>query len=381
MRRDVPMSIRRLIVEVDTAGLNVTEFCAQHGVSKWFFYQLRKRYAEEGEAGLEPRSRAPKRVANKTPGWVEDLIVGKRKELVDDGWDAGPGTIWDHLSESLGAGVVPSEGTIWRILTRRGFVTPEPKKAPKHAHLTITTERANECWQIDDTGWTLADGSTAKIIAILDDCTRVCPELKAVETVNGTAVFEAFVTGTVRYGWPARYLADNAKVYRITLAEAVAVLGVDHRHGRPYHPQTQGKVERFQQTVQKWLRAQPLAGSLEELQTQLDTFRDIYDNQRRHRSIGRKTPASVFETTPKAGPADRPLGIPNRIHHNKVAANGNLTAGPYVISVGAARAHQQATIIITGLACHVFIAGRLVRQLQLDPTRRFQAQYARPGRP
>jgi transposase InsO family protein len=381
MRREVPMSIRRLIVEVDAAGLNVTEFCAQHGVSNWFFYQLRKRYAAEGEAGLEPRSRAPKRVANKTPGWVEDLIVQKRKELVDGGWDAGSASIWDHLSESLGVGVLPSEGTIWRILTRRGFVTPEPKKAPKHAHRTITTERANECWQIDDTGWILADGSLVKIIAILDDCTRICPELKAVETVNGMAVFEAFATGTARYGWPARFLADNAKVYRITLAEAVAVLGVDHRHGRPYHPQTQGKVERFQQTVQKWLRVQPRAQSIDELQSQLDTFRDIYNNQRRHRSLGRRTPASVWEQTPKIGPPNRPLGLPNRIHHNKVAVNGNVTAGPYVISLGVAWAHQQAIIIITGLACHVFITGQLVRQLQLDPTRRFQAQYDRPGRP
>ncbi|MGQ0848929.1 MAG: helix-turn-helix domain-containing protein [Actinomycetota bacterium] len=72
------MSVRRLIVEVDLEDLNVTEFCNQHGVSTWTFYQLRKRYAAEGEAGLAPRSRAPKRVANRTPDWVEDLIVEKR---------------------------------------------------------------------------------------------------------------------------------------------------------------------------------------------------------------------------------------------------------------------------------------------------------------
>jgi transposase InsO family protein len=381
MRRDVPVSIRRLIVEVDLDGLNVTEFCAQHDVSTWFFYQLRKRYAVEGEAGLLPRSRAPKKVANRTPDWVEDLIVEKRKELVDGGWDAGAATIWNHLLESLPEDVVPSEATIWRILTRRGFVSPEPKKAPKHAHRTITTERANECWQIDDIEWELADDTGVKIITMVDDCTRLCPELKAVETVNGETAFEAFTTAGERYGWPERFLSDNAKAYKISLAKAVGAMGIGHRHGRPYHPQTQGKVERFHQTLQKWLKAQPGAASPEQLQTQLDTFRDAYNNQRKHRAIGRRPPASVWEQTPKAGPADRPLGTTTSIHRNQTAANGNLRAGRYTIGLSVAHAHTPATAIITGLACHVFTAGKLIRQLQLDPTRRYQPLYDRPGRP
>ena len=375
------MELRRLIVEVDLAGLNVTEFCGEHQVSTWFFYDLRKRYAEEGEAGLEPRSRAPKTVANRTPDWIEDLIVKKRKELDDAGWDAGAATIWTHLADKLGEDQLPSEATIWRILCRRGFITPQPEKAPKHAHRTITTDRANECWQIDDIKWELVDGPVVKIITMVDDCTRVCPGLRAVESADGEAAFAAFSTGADQWGWPARFLSDNAKAYKISLAAAVGVLGVDHRHGRPYHPQTQGKVERFHQTLQKWLKTQPQAASLEELQTQLDEFVNYYNNQRPHRKIGRKTPASVWNQTPKAGPADRPLGTSTTTHRNKTAANGNLRAGRYTIGLGAAFAHQQATTIITGLACHVFIAGRLVRQLQLDPTRRYQARYHRPQRP
>lgn len=376
------MSVRRLIVEVELDGLNVTEFCREHGVSTWFFYQLRKRFAAEGEAGLEPRRRAAKTVANRTPDWVEDLVVEKRKHLDDGGWDAGPATIWSHLVEILPAGLVPSEATIWRILTRRGFITPEPKKAPKHAHRTFAAERANECWQLDDIEWELTDGSTVKVITMVDDCTRICPGLKAVETVNGEAAFDAFTTAAQRWGWPERFLSDNAKAYKISLARAVGLLGVDHRHGRPNHPQTQGKVERFHQTIQKWLQAQPPAASLEELQAQLDVFSEIYNNQRPHRAIGRQTPASVWEQTPKAGPDNRPIGTPTIIHRdNKVAVNGNLQAGRYTISLGASWAHHHATAIITGLSCHVFIAGQLVRQLQLDPTRRFQPQYDRPGRP
>jgi transposase InsO family protein len=383
MRRDVPMSIRRLIVEVDLGGLNVTEFCRAHGVSTWFFYQLRRRYAAEGEAGLEPRSRAAKTVANRTPTWVEDLVVRLRKQLDEAGWDAGPATIRVHLEASLPAGVsVPSEATIWRILTRRGFITPEPKKAPKHAHRTFTAERANECWQLDDIPWWLLDDTEVKIITMVDDCSRVCPGLKAVETVNGEAAFDAFTTAAEKWGWPERFLSDNAKAYKNSLAAAVGALGVDHRHGRPGHPQTQGKVERFHQTLQKWLAAQPRAASLEELQAQLDAFTHHYNYHRPHRAIGRRTPAAVFAQTPKAGPVGRPLGAPTIIYrNNKVTANGNLRAGPYTISLGVAHAHQQATIIITGSSCHIFITGRLIRQLHLDPTRRYQPLYHRPGKP
>lgn len=376
------MSVRRLIVEVDPSGLNVTEFCVQHDVSNWFFYELRRRFAEDGEAALEPKSRAPKTVANRTPGWIEDEIVRLRKELGEEGWDNGPATIWTHLQDDLPAGTtIPSEATIWRILTRRGFITPEPKKAPKHAYRSFTAGRANECWQIDDIEYELADATLGKVITILDDHSRLCVGLKAVETVNGEAVFDAFTTATGRYGWPAWFLADNAKVYKISLAEAVAPMGVDHRHGRPYHPQTQGKVERFHWTLRKWLQAQPKAASLEELQTQVDTFRHGYNHQRKHRAIGRRTPADVWEQAPKAGPADRPLAAASHIHRVTVTNGVCHINKQYSITIGAAHNGHQATVIITGLSCHVFIAGRLIRQLQLNPNQRHQALYDRPGRP
>ncbi len=376
------MSVRRLVVEVELEDLNVTGFCREHGLSTWLFYQLRKRYAAEGEAALKPRSRAPKRVTNRTPGWVEDVIAELRKELDDAGLDAGPATIRVHLQARLGEGVVvPSEATIWRILTRRGFITPQPDKAPKHAYRTFAAERANECWQLDDIDWKLVDGSTVKIITLIDDCTRLCPGLKAIETVNGETAFEAFSKAAQRWGWPERFLSDNATVYKHTLATALGTLGVDHRHGRSYHPQTQGKVERFHQTLQKWLTAQPQTATLTQLQTQLDKFCEIYNNQRPHRAIGRKTPASVYTVTPKTGPADRPIGTPTNIHRVTVHKGVCHINKTYSITIGAKHNNQQATIVITGLSCHIFIAGRLIRHLQLDPTRRYQPLYHRPGRP
>lgn len=376
------MSVRRLVVEVDLDGLNVTEFCEEHGITRWFFYDLRRRFAKEGEAALEPKSRAPHRVANRTEGWVEDVIVELRKELDDGGLDAGPGTIHWHLGSRLPEGTkVPSESTIWRVLKRRGFVVPQPEKAPKHAYRRFAAQRANECWQIDDTGWELADGTPVKIINILDDCCRLAARSKAVLACTGQALVEAFGEAGQRWGLCAWMLADNAPAHRHALADALAAMGISMGFSRPYHPQTCGKVERFHATLKKHLATLPRAETIEELQAQLDQFIEIYNHQRPHRSLGRRTPAETFAATPKSGPADRPLHTPTRLHHATVAKNGVCYPTRYAISLGAAHAGEHATIIITGLACHVFIDGRLVRQLTLDPNRRTQPLYAKPGRP
>lgn len=376
------MSVRRTIVEVSLKGLNVSEFCRQHGISTWLFYQLRRRFAEEGEAALEPRSRAATRIVNRIPGPVEEAIIVLRKELAEDGWDAGPSTIFSHLSVRLEPGTtIPSEATIWRVLKRRGFIIPQPKKAPRHSYRSFSAERANQCWQIDDTSWVLADGTPVKIIAIVDDCTRVAVSAKAVTTCNTANAFAAFSEAAQRWGWPARFLSDNAQPFRHGLQETLGVLGIEAGHSRPYHPQTCGKVERFHQTLKRFLAAQPPASGLPHLQARLDRFLDYYNHQRPHRSLQRQTPTQVFAATPKAGPASHALNPTTAIHRVKVIKGICSINRSYNISIGAAYSGQFATVIITGHACHVFIDGRLVRQLTLDPTRRSQPLYNRPGHP
>jgi transposase InsO family protein len=375
---EVPMSVRRLIVEVDPATLNVTEFCRQHGISTWFFWSLRRRVAAEGLAGLEPRSRAPHRVANRTSVEIENAVVAMRKELLDAGLDAGPATIAFHLRDLAG---LPSEATIWRILKARGFVTADPSKAPKRSRRTFTAERANDCWQIDDTEWALADGSPVKIIDVLDDHSRLAVASTAAATCTGAAALSAFAGAATVLGWPARFLSDNANAFRHTLAQALAPLGVTAGHSRPYHPQTNGKVERFHQTLKRWLARQRPAMTLEDLQFQLDAFRHLYNHQRPHRSLGRRYPAQVWAHAPKSGPTDRRLGTPTAIYRG-IVSNGTIAAGNrYWITVGAAHNRQPALVAITGTACHVFIDGHLVRALTLNPSRRHQPLHSRPGRP
>jgi transposase InsO family protein len=373
------MSIRRLIVDVDTADLNVTEFCVQHGVSTWFFWDLKRRHERDGDAALEPRSRAPHRVANKTSVEIEDAIVAERKRLCDAGLDAGARSIAFYLRHLAG---LPSESTIWRILVARGFIVPEPNKAPKGSGRRFVADRANEVWQLDDTAWVLADGTEVKVFNVIDDHSRLLVASTAMPTCTGAAALAVLCVAATTLGWPARFLSDNAKAFKHVLADALAQLGIAAGHSRPYHPQTNGKVERFHQTLKKWLAKQPPAATLDELQAQLDWFRHLYNHQRPHRGIGRRFPAQVWADAPKTGPADRPLGAPTTIHTGTVTTNGTIDAGRrYMISLGAAHRGQPTLTVITGTACHVFIAGRLARKLTLDPTRRVQPLYHRPGHP
>jgi transposase InsO family protein len=377
-REEVPMSLRRAIVEADPGELNVTEFCRCHGVSTWFFWNLRRRYAAEGEGALTAKSRAPHHPAGRTPVDVEEAIVAKRKELDDAGWDCGPESIAFYLRDLPG---VPSVSTIWRILKARGLVTPQPAKAPKHAGRSFTAQRANECWALDDTDWVLADGTTVKILNVEDDHSRYCVASTAMSGCTGAATLAVLAAAATLSGWPARFWSDNATAFKATLATALAPIGVIASHNRPYRPQGNGKIERFHQTLHKWLTKQPPAATIDELHQQLDQFRDFYNTQRPHRALRRRVPADVWTDAPKDGPSTRPLNTASTVHDSLVR-RGRCHAGRrYHISVGAAHNGTHALTIITGTACHVFIDGHLVRQLTLNPDKRAQPLYKRTGRP
>jgi transposase InsO family protein len=376
-REEVPVTIRRAIIESDPSTFNVTQFCKDHGVSTWFFWSLRRRH-RAGDVVLEAKSRTAHVVANKTPVSVEDAIVAERKRLTDAGLDDGPASIASYLAGLAG---LPSEATIWRILKARGFIVADPAKRPRRAYRSFTAERANECWQLDDTTWQLADGSEVKVLNVIDDHSRLMVASTAMTTCTGAATLAVLAAAAAILGWPARYLSDNAKAFRNVLADALRHLGVRAGHSRPYHPQTCGKVERFHQTLKKWLAARPAAATIEELQAQLDLFHLIYNQQRPHRAIGRRHPADVWSDAPKSGPADHPIDTPTQTWHATVIG-GRVCAGThYLISVGAAYERLPATIVLTGDTCHVFAAGRHVRRFTINPNQRNQPLYTRPGPP
>lgn len=374
---EVPVSVRRAIIEADSKSLNVTAFCADHGISTWFFWDLRRRYLIEGDAVLEPKSRAPHRVWNRTPAHIEDLIVTARKELADEGLDNGAASIAFRLRDVDG---LPSESTIWRLLRDRGLIVPAPNKAPKSSQRSFTAERANEVWAFDDWTWHLADGRGVQIFDVLDDHSRLAVHCAPMWSCTGLGAFEALASAANWLGWPQRFWSDNAKAFTEFVATALAELGIVASHTRPNSPKSNGKAERFHQTVRKWLNKQPPAQTIEQLATQLDLFRIIYNTERPHSAIGRRFPADVWEQAPKTGPSLHPITATTRTHTSAVIAS-TANAGRYRITVGAEHNGKTALTVITGTAAHVFISGKIVRKLRIDTTRRNQPMYPKPGRP
>ena len=360
------------------AGIsNVAEFCRDQGISRSTFYKWRNRYRVEGLPGLEERSRRPKSSRPSMPSDIEDRIVELRKQLTEDGFDAGPASIHGYLRLE-DWDLVPSHASIWRALHRRGFITPQPEKRPRSSYLRFTFGRVNECWQIDHHEWHLADGTKVAIIDIVDDRSRVGTS-RAVATPTCQKAWGVFVEAARRWGLPSMVLSDNDLVYNgqrrnvtVRFEANLRRLGIRTITSSFYHPQTCGKVERYHQTVQKWLAKQPPAGTLDELNRMLDSFCDFYNHNRPHRSLRGATPASVHQAGPKAGPADRPVTTPKRITTARVCTDGTVWSRPWRIAVG--RRHQglTVTVIIDGDQAYIFHSDRLLRALTLDPTRQHQ---------
>jgi transposase InsO family protein len=376
----------RLQIAVASKGVNVARFCREQGISRQSFYVWQARYRAEGLDGLEPRSRAPHSSPQRSSAEVEEAIVAVRKELTEQGLDAGPATIQWHLRRR-GLRPVPSEATIWRVLVRRGFVVPEPHKRPKRSYRRFEASAPNELWQADGTGWAIAVGPV-KLLSFLDDHSRVALRVKAVLEATSEATWAAFCEAAARWGVPLGQLTDNGVNFsgrlrgvEVYFERQLRAIGVVPKTSRPYHPQTCGKVERFQQTLKKWLRRQPLAATLAELQTQLDTFVAYYNHQRPHRGIGRQTPAQRWAARPPAINLGVALPSPARRTQSTVTANGVVLVGRhYKIGIGSQWRGQQALVHYDDTHAAVFIDHQLVRALTLDPTRRYQPSGQPRGR-
>src|SRR5439155_15327577 len=207
-----PVDKGRFLIETHLrAGRPIAELAAAHGVHRSWLYKLLARYRREGVAGLEPRSRRPLRSPTRIAGRHEEAIVALRKELTDDGFDAGAVTIHYHLSQRQAE--VPSISTIWRVLKARGFVTPQPHKRPKSSYRRFAAELPNECWQADVTHVALGDGTFLEVLNIIDDHSRLCMESRAFVTTRSPDVVRALHRAGQRCGYPEAILTDNGAIF------------------------------------------------------------------------------------------------------------------------------------------------------------------------
>ena len=379
------MDLARYVVDaVVLEGRSYREVARAHGVSKSWVAKMVGRFREGGYQAIEPRSRAPKRIPHRTPDEVEDEIVTLRKELTDLGVDAGAATIAYHLG--LRNERIPSVSTIWRVLRRRGFVVPQPHKRPRSSFIRFEADLPNERWQSDVTHWHLSGGVEVEIINVIDDHSRLAVASRVVERATAAEALAVFLQAGTRWGLPAALLTDNGCVYTTwhrggpnVMQTELLALGIDYRHSRPYHPQTCGKVERFHQTLKKWLAKQDPASSVQELQGQVDRFLTYYNEVRPHRARGRVTPLVAFQARDKARPEGPKIAIGAgvRVRRDRIDKGGKLTLRHrtrlHHIGVGHAHQGKRVLMLIDGLDVRVLSEdGELLRQLTLDPTRNYQ---------
>jgi transposase InsO family protein len=387
---------RLLITSVVIENRPVREVAAQYGVSDSWLFELLARYQAEGDAAFAPRSRRPHSVPTTTPTETIELIVELREKLTATGLDAGPDTIAWHLEHHHAT--VVSRATISRYLTKAGLVVPEPKKRPKSSYIRFAAAMPNETWQSDFTHYRLrrADsrpGADTEILTWLDDCSRYALSVTAHVRVTGPIVLATFRQTVAEHGIPASTLTDNGMVFTTRLSQGkkgagtrngleteLRRLDVAQKNGRPNHPTTQGKVERFQQTMKKWLRAQPdQPTSIDALQALLDAFVAEYNDHRPHRSLPhRATPSTVYTSRPKATPGHRAGDTHDRVRHDRVDKTGKITLrhGGQLYSIGIGRTHTRTRVIVLAQDLDIRIidaaTGELLRELTLDPTKRYQ---------
>ncbi|MEO6500524.1 MAG: IS481 family transposase [Jatrophihabitantaceae bacterium] len=349
------MSKARLVITaVGLEGRPAGQVAAEYGVSKSWLYELLARYRAEGEAAFEPRSRRPLNSPNASSPATVELVVGLRTDLRAAGHDAGPATIAWHLRHHHQLSV--SVATVARILTRQGLITPAPKKRPKASYIRFQAAMPNECWQSDFTHYRLADGADTEIITWLDDHSRI----------------------------PASTLTDNGMVYTVRLATGrsgleaeLHRLHIQQKNSRPNHPTTCGKIERFQQTLKKWLRAQPDQPTTT---AQLQALIDAYNHHRPHRSLPHSsTPATAYTSRPKATPSSTRTGEDHdRVLADRIDTDGKLTlrlnGQLHHIGMGRALARTPVLKLVQDLHVRIIHAatGELLRELTIDPDKDYQ---------
>lgn len=374
-----------IVRAVREQGLSHAEAAARFGVTRQWVHTLVRRYDAEGADGVAPRSRAPKTRPGTTPAAVRARVIQLREELTRAGADAGPATIAWHLEQE--ARHAPSTATIRRILHAEGLITPAPQKRPRSSYIRFQADLPNECWQADITHWHLADGTRVEILDFLDDHSRFLLNIRAAAAFTGPMVVTVMTELINRYGPPMSTLTDNGLVFTTRLArfkgarggfeKLLAAHGITQKNGRPGHPQTQGKIERFHQTLKRFLAARPLPDTIEDLQTLLTQFQTWYNTARPHRSIGRRTPEQAYTALPKATPTG-PARSEWRSRTDKVDNNGKVTvryAGKLRhLGIGAAHAGTPVLLLIHDRDVTTSDAntGEIIAEHTIDPGRDYQ---------
>jgi transposase InsO family protein len=375
----------QVLYEPARTGESVAEVCRRRGISRETYYLYRRRFAEEGISGLEPRSRRPR----VSPARIDPLLEAEICELRRRHPRFGARRIRAELER---AGIEPpAVSTVHQVLRRNHLVAPQPPRTRK-ATRRFERECPNDLWQIDATQVSLVGGEEAWVVDVLDDHARLLLHALACAIPTGEAAWACFSAAAGAYGLPRQLLCDNGSIFtgrflgvEVAFERKLAELGVHMLNAAPAHPQTLGKLERLHRTLKEWLQDEGPARDLDALQVLLDRFRTYYNEERPHQGIGDATPLERYAAgfasagarmAPAEASADEPT-YPPRAIVRKVASNGVFCFAKASINIGIRYAGARVRIVEEGELVHVYYGSELVRSLAPDPARRYQRKERR----
>ncbi len=362
---------REFVMLFEQEGANRRELCRRFGVSPQTGYTLARRYRLEGEAGLEDRSRRPHRSPERTPAAMEELVLGLRDK--HPSW--GGRKIRRRLRD-LGHSEVPSAGTITAILHRHALIDPAAS-ALRERPQRFERAAPNELWQMDFKGhFPLAQGRCHPL-TVIDDHSRYALGLRACGNETERTVRSELTAVFRRYGLPDRMLMDNGSPWGSTNAEHrytgfelwLLELGIAVSHGRPRHPQTQGKDERFHRTLETEAIGRRCFRDLADCQFRFDEWRVIYNTERPHDALALATPVSRYQASHRGFPETlEPFDYGEGAILRRVSDTGWISFRAHHFKLGRAFAYRQVALrpALPDGCFTVFFCGHNVATIDLN---------------
>lgn len=361
-------------------------WCKRNEVSLATFYRHKERIRLDGR--WEPKSRRPHSNPRKTSPEVEDAIVFWRNEIKGDN---GAENIHYQLRKTAveddwvdKGWHVPPRSTINKVLRRHGLLVSNPKKRPKSSYKRFQYARPRDCYQIDATEVALEGGAKATVFEVIDDCTRTLVATLVADAETATAAVAAIDRAFRDFGIPAIVLSDNGMAFtsgptrgvQSKFTRVVTAAGARLIHSSPYHPQTNGKIERHHRTFKQWLGHQPQRPATNtELQKACDRYQKFYNTERRHSAVNMPPAQAWSNAAMLGGPEHLPRQLDATIGHHSVSDSGVISIGPTSVSVGRAHAGVKVTVLRNGDHVTVFrTSGDVLGHLHLDRTKRYQGQ-------
>lgn len=328
-------------------GANMSELCRCFGISRKTGYKWLERYGHGGKESLVDQSRRPHTSPNRTSPEVEERVLQVRCK--HPAW-GGRKIHWLLLQD--GYVDVPSPSTITAILRRHGHIDPE--ESLKHrAFQRFQKEYPNELWQMDFKGYfPLAEGGYCHPLTVLDDCSRFLVGLRACPDETHETVQDQLTSIFRCYGMPDRMLMDNGSPWGddadnpyTRLTAWLIRLGIGISHGRPYHPQTQGKDERLHRTLNAELISRHSFPDLPACQVIFDDWRETYNLVRPHEALDMAVPAERYQPSSRPFPDTLPpvlYDVSDTVR--KVDKGGRISFRNHTFRVGKAFRYQPVAI-------------------------------------